>query len=80
MRSLNKILRRNRRILAELNPDGKQKVRMHQLAAKGFDFRYFTNTYTTRKGAIYYYCYDQGYLKIDNTEWYMLVHRKDYVE
>ncbi len=75
MRNVNYTLRKNRRVLLECNPSGKTKMSRDQLLLKGFDFSYFTNTYKTKDGATYYYCYDQGYLAID-ANWYLLVERK----
>lgn len=79
MRRINMILRKNRRILLKLNPDGKKTVEGIQLAEEGFNFHYYTNTYKTKKGSTYYFCYDHGYLKLDNDQ-YMLVHRQEYVK
>jgi len=72
-------LRKNRRILAGLNPSGKRTVDGISLAEEGFNFHYFTNIYRTQKGSEYYFCYDQGYLKLDNDQ-YMLVQKQDYVK
>tara|TARA_R110000823_G_scaffold315703_1_gene450743 strand:+ start:38612 stop:38830 length:219 start_codon:yes stop_codon:yes gene_type:complete len=58
-------LRRNRRILEELNPDGKSKTTRNKLIEKGFDFNYHTSTYTTKAGATYYFCYEYGYLPLE---------------
>ena len=79
MRRINNILRKNRRILSALNPDGKVTVDGITLAEEGFNFHYFTNIYNTQKGARYFFCYDQGYLKMENDQ-YMLVHKQDYVK
>lgn len=79
MRRINNILRKNRRILEGLNPTGKRTVDGILLAEEGFNFHYFTNTYTTRKGATYFFCYDQGYLRTANDQ-YMLVLKQDYVK
>ncbi len=68
MRSVNNILRRNRRILQALNPTGKTRISREKLLEKGFDFNYFTSQYKTRDGAIYHYCYDQGYLELVNVD------------
>lgn len=78
-RRVNNILRKNRRILAELNPNGKKTVDGIRLAEEGFNFHYFTNEYVTKKGARYLFVYEQGYLKLDNDQ-YMLVHKQDYVK
>ena len=72
MRNINNVLRKNRRILIELNTTGKTKVSREKLAEHGFDFHYFTSLYTTKEGAIYHYCYEQGYLQTDK-DWYLLV-------
>lgn len=78
IRNINNILRKNRRILAAANPDGKAKIHRDKLTAKGFDFNYFTNQYITKNGRIYYFAYDQGYAELDNN-WFMLVVRQEYV-
>ena len=62
----------------ELNPEEKTTVNRDKLAEKGFNFNYFTNTYTTRSGKTYYFCYEQGYLPLDG-EKFALVLRKEYV-
>lgn len=67
IKSVNRILRKNRRILSELNPSGKKKVSFEKLVEKGFDFNYFTGFNKTRTGGQYYYCYDHGYLQINNS-------------
>jgi len=75
MRNINNKLRRNYRILLELNTDGKSKTTKNKLLSKGFDFDYFTNILHTKTGNTYHFLYDQGYLPLDN-DFYMLV-RKD---
>lgn len=79
MRNINRILRRNRRILASFNPDGKAKVHRSKLANAGFKFGYCTNTYVTKSGKTYYFCYEQGYLPIER-DYFALVIRQEYVE
>ncbi|MBM3160493.1 MAG: hypothetical protein FJZ66_04080 [Bacteroidetes bacterium] len=79
VRRINAILRKNRRILAQMNPHGKITVDGISLAEEGFNFHYFTNTYRTQKGTQYFFCYDYGYLKIENDQ-YMLVLKQDYVK
>lgn len=78
IRNVNNILRKNRRILTDLNPNGKSKTHRNKLAEKGFDFNYFTNTYTTKAGTVYYFCYDYGYLPLDN-DFFALVRKQEYV-
>jgi predicted nucleic acid-binding Zn ribbon protein len=78
MRNINNALRKNRRILEELLPDGEEtaKTTQSKLLQKGFLFKYVTHLYTTKSGKVYYYCYDYGYLPLDN-EWYLIVRRKE---
>ena len=71
MRNVNNILSKNRRILRELNPNGKKKTHKDQLLKRGFDFDFHTRTYTTRSGDSYHFCYEQGYLLLE--EGYVLL-------
>lgn len=79
MRKVNNILRKNRRILANLNPQGKAKTTKKALHQHGFNFHYFTNFYKTKQGKVYYFCYEQGFLPLANNE-VALVVKKDYVD
>lgn len=76
VRNVNGILRKNRQILAMLIPDGKEvtKTSKQKLSEKGFNFQYITHTYTTRKGLTYFFCYEYGYLTIDQ-DYCLLVSR-----
>ncbi|MBG6186888.1 hypothetical protein [Flavobacterium sp. CAN_S2] len=75
MRNINNKLRKNYRILSELNTDGKSKATRAKLLSKGFDFEFFTNILQTKTGNTYYFLYDQGYMILEN-DFYMLV-KKD---
>lgn len=79
VRKVNQKLRKNRRILDEMNPNGKSKTTKEKLLAKGFDFQFFTNKYQTKEGRVYYYCYENGYLELDN-DWYALVKKLDWMD
>ncbi|MCF8368660.1 MAG: hypothetical protein K9G76_06425 [Bacteroidales bacterium] len=79
VRRINNTLRKNRRILEEMNPTGKMKVHKNKLLDKGFNFDYYTNTYITKAGKIYYFCYEHGYLPIEE-DYYALVIKKEYVD
>ena len=76
IRNINNALRRNRRILMELNPQGKVRTSREKLLMKGFDFGHYTSSYITKEGAQYFYCYEQGYLPIDR-DYYLLVVKKE---
>ena len=77
IRPVNRILRKNRRILRELNPNGKARVLRKLLLAEGFNFSYHTSTYTTQKGNTYIFCYEQGYIDLQNG-YCTLVVKQDY--
>lgn len=68
MRNINNRLRRNYRILSEINPGDQTTTSRHQLLHKGFDFDYFTSIKKTKKGNTYYFLYDQGYLFLRDGE------------
>lgn len=76
---INRILRTNRRILEKMNPKGKAKVKKEQLQTAGFNFSYYTNVYETKKGRVYKFCYDHGYIQLDEYT-FALVFRKEYVD
>lgn len=65
VRNVNRVLAKNYRILDQLNPNGKSKTGRDVLIAKGFDFTHHTSIYETKKGNRYYFCYDQGYILLD---------------
>lgn len=76
VRNVSNILRKNRRILIALNPTGKIKVPKSKLLEKGFDFNHFTSIYQTKDNGMYCYCFEQGYLAVDNN-YYLLVVKKE---
>ena len=77
-RSINAILRKNRMILKEINVSGKAKASKQQMLDAGFNFNYLTNYYKTKSGKTYIFCYDQGYLPIENN-YYALVVKQEYI-
>lgn len=79
MRNVNRILRKNRKILETMNPNGKAKVTKDVLLAKGYNFHYHTNTYTTKNGNVYYFCYEHGFMELEN-DWLALVLKYDYIK
>lgn len=76
MRQVNNTLTKNRRILQEMNPDGKKKTHKDKLLKKGFDFDFYTNSYITKAGDTYRFCYEHGYLLLDEG-FVLLVERND---
>ncbi|WP_207801951.1 hypothetical protein [Pontibacter arcticus] len=78
MVQVNKILRQNRLLLQRTSPEGKTTLKRSVLELAGFDFRYFTNLFRTQKGNTYYFCYDYGYLLLDD-EKVLIVNRQPYM-
>lgn len=78
VRNINNALGKNRRILEDMfgPTEDPIKTTKNKLLQKGFQFNYITQTFTNKKGDTYYYCYDFGYLPLEN-DWYLLVKRKE---
>lgn len=78
VRNINNALSKNRRILEGILPETEEtaKTNKEKLTRLGFQFKYLTHTYTTRSGKTYFYCYDYGYLPLEN-DWYLVVKRKE---
>lgn len=72
IRNTNNRLKKNFKILNELNTTGKTKTTKNKLLDKNFDFNLFTSIYTTKTGNVYYYVYNQGYLKLEK-DYYLLI-------
>lgn len=69
IRSINNILKRNRRILSEMvNGSVKVKVNKHMLYEKGFNFLYHTHISAEVNGTVYKVCYDYGYQSMASEE------------
>ncbi len=74
MRNINNVLRRNRRILEGLLTrvkEGKTRVSERKIQEMGFLFNFHTHTLKAKNGETYYFCYDYGYLPLNND--YMIV-------
>ena len=78
IRNVNNALGKNRRILESILPETEtmKKTNRDKLLQKGFQFKYITHTYTNQKGNIYYFCYEYGYLPLEN-DWYLIVKRDE---
>lgn len=80
VRNVVNALKRNRRVLSELNtgPEGKTRVHRDKLIERGFNFMYHTNVHRTKAGNSYVFCFEQGYLDLGEN-WFMLVRRDEYL-
>ena len=78
IRNINNALGKNRRILESLLPEAEQivKANKEKLIEKGFQFKYHTHRYCAKNGNMYFYCYEYGYLPLQNN-WLLIVKRND---
>ena len=78
IRNINNALGKNRRILESLLPEGEPtaKTNKDKLLEKGFQFKYHTHLYQTKNDKTYFYCYEYGYLPLENN-WYLIVKREE---
>lgn len=78
VRNTNNALMKNRRIMESLLNEGEDmtKVNQEKLIEKGFHFKFITHLYINKKGNTYYFCYDLGYLPLEN-DWFLIVKRKE---
>ena len=78
VRNINNTLRKNRRILEALLPINEEmaKANKDKLLHKEFQFKYITHTYTNKKGNTYFFCYEYGYLPLEN-DWFLIVRRRE---
>ena len=75
IRNINNRLRKNYRVLSDLNSTGKTKITRTKLLDHNFDFNFFTSIYTTKTGNTYFYLYDQGYLPLEN-DYFLLIKKE----
>lgn len=68
LKLVNQILKKNREILKTKSADGTVKTRKEVLIKIGFDFNYHTHIHTTTNGGTYFFCYEYGYLALENNE------------
>ncbi len=75
-------LKLNRKILKEYNKGGKVMVRAGILKELGFDSKFFTHYWKNKKGEVYLFVYEFGFLKIseDNKDKYLLIQWQGYME
>lgn len=76
VRNINNCLRKNRRILESVIKPRREpgKCPKRRLSDQGFDFRYHTHQQLDRNGQKYNFCYEYGYLSLDE-DWVRVVRR-----
>jgi len=77
IKDINNVLVKNRKILeAALGEKEMEKISREKLLQNGLNFKYITHTYTNKKGNTYCFCYEYGYLPLEN-DLFLIVKRKD---
>lgn len=74
-------LRLNRKILKRHNKSGYTTLRKDVLIAEGFYPKYFTHYWKNQKGQVYLFCYEFGFLEIDQSgiKKYLIVEWQEYM-
>lgn len=77
VRRINSILSKNRKILFETIPENEDKTTTtrERLLQEGYNFKYFTHQYTTKRGDVYNLIYDLGILSIEQDK--ILIVKRD---
>lgn len=80
-KTIDDVLRTNRRILKDYNQAGKSWVRKDELLNQGFNPRIFTHYWKNQQGGTYLFCYEQGFMEtVDNEKKkYLLIQWQDYM-
>ena len=74
-------LKKNRRLLRDFNRAGKSTVRKEKFDAAGFNPNYFTHFWKNKKGQVYLFCYEFGFLTLteNGRTKYVLVEWQSYM-
>ncbi|MDA3891748.1 MAG: hypothetical protein PF517_08810 [Salinivirgaceae bacterium] len=80
IRSINKQLRANRAALKKACPWGKATVRKDFLKQLGMDFKHITHTWKSAHGNLYFFCYDYGYMQIEDAQKVLIVQQQNYMK
>lgn len=79
--SVDKQLKRNRKILKRYNKSGFTTIRKGVLLEEGFNPNFFTHYWKNQKNDVYLFCYDFGFLKTtkNGVTKYVIVQWQDYM-
>tara|TARA_Y100000739_G_C20147168_1_gene257141 strand:+ start:203 stop:463 length:261 start_codon:yes stop_codon:yes gene_type:complete len=72
----------NRRLLKEFNKSGKSTVRSDLLLNKGFSPDFFTHYWKNKKGEVYLFVYEFGFLRVkqNGRDKFVLVRWQEYMD
>jgi hypothetical protein len=72
-------LKLNRSILKKYNLSGQSQIKKEMLLKEGFDFNYYTHTWTAKNGNLYFFGYEFGFRDLKDGK-YMLIMWQDYMK
>ena len=74
-------LKINRKVLKKYNLSGYTTINKAELLAEGFNPKYFTHYWKNRKGDVYLFVYEFGFLSLrkNGKEKYLLIKWQDYM-
>ncbi|MDT7827648.1 hypothetical protein RQM65_03080 [Pricia sp. S334] len=80
--SVDRQLKINRKLLKRYNRSGYTTIRKSELIALGFNPNFFTHYWKTKKGDVYLFCYDYGFLSVqrDGKYKYVIVQWQEYMK
>jgi hypothetical protein len=76
---VDKQLKLNRRLLQHYNYAGLSQIRIEKLNEAGFNENVFTHFWKNKKGQVYLFCYDFGFLKMKEKNKFLLVEWQPYM-
>lgn len=79
IRGINSQIRKNRSALRTACPLGKATVRKEFLLKLGMDFKYLTHIWKSPRGNSYNFCYDYGYMQIDDPKKVLIIQQQNYM-
>ncbi len=79
---VDKQLKINRRILKKYNQAGKSYLRVEKMNEEGFNPKFFTHYWKNKKGDVYLFCYEFGFLHTENNgvKKYLLIKWQEYMK
>lgn len=80
IRSINQQIRKNRSALRTACPMGKATVPIDFLIRLGMDFKYHTHVWKSNNNNKYVFCYDYGYMKIDDQTKVLIIQKQNYMK
>ena len=79
VRNVHGLLRKNRRILADLYSEGRHRVHRDALFALGYNFSFFTHVIETSDSLKYHFCFEYGFRETGD-DFIELMYNSQYIE